>query len=177
MTAQPSSAGTDSIYFQDSNFEYLQSGDTLVFSHRITNSSGTLQRLVIQLIDQSGNKISIHQNVYSGSNSTAQTLPVLINYSGMYKIRFSFFRVGGNSNQKFEVSGISLNSVPVVLALLGKKNPPVKPKVEEDEDPIQIFDYFYGRLIFEGLYKDFLQYYAEPGKIYYTSTGYKFTKE
>ena len=33
------------------------------------------------------------------------------------------------------------------------------------------------RLIFEGLYKDFLQNYAEEGKIYYTSNGYKFTKE
>ena len=177
MTAQPSSTGADSIYFQDLNARYLQNGDTLVFNHRITNSSGTLQRLVIQLIDQSGNKINLHQNAYSGSSSTFQTLPILINYSGQYKIRFSFYRSGGNSTQKFEINGISVNSIPVVLAFQEKK-PKVKPKAEpEDEEIIQIFDFFYGRMIFEGEFKDFVKNYAESGKIYFTSGGYKFIKE
>jgi len=177
MTAQPSSAGTDSIYFEDLNFGYLQSGDTLVFNHRITNSSGNLQRLVIQLVDQSGNKINLHRNVYSGSSSTFQTLPVLINSNGYYKIRFSFFRDGGNSTQKFEINGITVNSIPVVLDFQEKK-PKTKPKAApEDEEIIQIFDFFYGRMIFEGEFKEFVKNHAENGKIYFTSGGYKFIKE
>lgn len=46
----------------------------------------------------------------------------------------------------------------------------------EDEEPIQIFN-FYGKMVFEGGYKDFLKNYAEDGEIYITSKGYKFIKE
>lgn len=173
--AQPISAGTDSIYLQSASFNYLQSGDTLTFKHRITNSSGSLQRLTIQLIDASGNKINLHSNVYSGSSSTMQNLQIVINSSGQYKVRFSFFRIGGNSSQKFEISGITISSPPVVLEI-GNKPARKKPKAPEDEEPIQIFNFF-GLMVFEGGYKDFLKNYAEAGEIYVTSTGYKFIKQ
>lgn len=51
-----------------------------------------------------------------------------------------------------------------------------KIEAEEDEEPIQIFN-FYGKMVFEGGYKDFLKNYAEAGEIYITSKGYKFIKE
>ena len=175
FVAQPSSAGSDSVYLQSSGFNYFQNGDTLTFKHRITNSSGSLQRLVIQLVDASGNKTTLHTNVYSGSSSTLQTLPIVINSSGQYKVRFSFYRSGGNSTQKFEISGVTISSPAVVLAI-GDKPARKKPKAPEDEEPIQIFN-FYGLMVFEGGYKDFLKNYAEAGEIYITADGYKFIKE
>lgn len=174
-SAQPSSAGTDSVYLQSSNFNYFQNGDTLTFKHRITNSSGRLQRLAVQLVDASGNKTTLHTNVYSGSSSTLQNLQIVINASGQYKVRFSFFRDGGNSTQKFEISEITISSPPVVLEI-GSKPARKKPKAPEDEEPIQIFNLF-GLMVFEGGYKDFLKNYAEAGEIYITASGYKFIKQ
>jgi hypothetical protein len=112
---------------------------------------------------------------YSSSNNNVEKF--FITSMGKYKVRFTPSRSSGNNSQRFIVSNMTMGTP---LIILSSKNPKprkiVKPQIE-DEDPIQIFDSFYGRLIFEGLYRDFLQNYAEAGKIYYTSTGYKFTKE
>lgn len=176
ITSEPNSAGTDSVYFQTTDFYSFQGYDTISFTHRITNSSGSLQRIVIQLIDSSGNiKTNLYRFKYSGSSSSTMTMPLLVSTSGSYKVRFSFFRDGGNSNQKFEVSNILIFTPLVALEV---KNKPIskKPTLNEDEEPIQIFN-FYGKMVFEGGYKDFLKNYAEAGEIYITSNGYKFIKE
>jgi hypothetical protein len=112
---------------------------------------------------------------YSSSNNNVEKF--VITSMGKYKVRFTPSRSSGNNSQRFIVSNMTMGTPLIILSVkVPKPRKIVKPQIE-DEDPIQIFDSFYGRLIFEGLYRDFLQNYAEPGKIYYTSTGYKFTKE
>ena len=176
ITAEPNSTGTDSIYFQTTDFYSFQGYDTISFTHRITNNSGSIKRIVIQLIDSAGNISSnLYRFVYSGASSSSMTMPLYVNSIGNYRVRFSFFRNGGNSNQKFEVSNISISTPLVALAVNEKPKAKKAPSVE-DEDPIQIFN-FYGVMVFEGGYKDFLKNYAEAGEIYITSEGYKFIKE
>ena len=175
ITSRPRSSGT-SIYFETQAFDFTGQSDTIAFDHWITNSSGSSERLRVQLIDTNGNVFQTLLNFqYNGSNSNSEKF--VITSMGKYKVRFTPSRSSGNSSQRFIVSNMTMGTPLIMLAVKEPKpRKVVKPQIE-DEDPIQIFDSFYGRLIFEGTYKDFLQNYAEPGKIYYTSTGYKFTKE
>lgn len=173
ITSRPNTGGTP-IYFETHAFSFTGLNDTIAFSHSISNNSGTSKILSVQLIDTNGNVFQTLLNfTYSGSNNNDEKF--VITSQGKYKVRFTTSRSTGNGSQNFTVSSMAMGTPLVGLAVKNSKpNKPIKPQIE-DEDPIQIFDYFY-RMIFEGTYKDFLQNYAEPGKIYYTSTGYKIEK-
>ena len=177
ITSEPNTGGTP-IYFETHSFDFTGQNDTIAFNHSLTNNSGSSKILLVQLIDTNGNVFqTLMTFTYSGSNITSNDEKFVITSTGKYKVRFTTSRSTGNGSQRFIVSNMTMGTPLVILSVKDPKpRKIVKPQIE-DEDPIQIFDYFYGRLIFEGLYKDFLQNYAEAGKIYYTSSGYKFTKE
>jgi hypothetical protein len=178
MESQPNSTGGDSIYAQTVNSYNFQGYDTIYFNHRITNSSGTTQRIVVQLIDSYGNIVKNLKNIgYTGSNSNFQMVAITVDKVGSYNVRFSFFRQGGNNTQKFEMTAFTIVTPSILLEEDGKINKrEIITTHVEDEDEIQIFN-DRSVMVFEGGYKDFLKNHAEVGKLYITVKGYKFIKQ
>lgn len=177
ISSQPtSSSSLDSVYFETADFYSFTGADTISFKHKVTNSSGTMQMVKVQLIDASSVVVkTLYTWTYASSNSNDILAPIFVSSIGDYKVRFSSYRQGGNSTQKFVITDV--NIVTPLVALSSK--PVVKRKapvvVQDDEESIQIFN-SWGRLVFEGGLKDFIKNWAESGQVYFTDRGYKFMK-
>jgi hypothetical protein len=150
-----------SHYFQ-TGLMNLTKNDVITVTHRMTNSSGS-GVVKITYVDSIGYEDTITITTYKSANNI--TLTDTIKNTGRKRIRFTFTKLGGNNNVRFEVSSFSA----VGLIILPIKPIVERPKQEFEiiEDEVLIYNIF-GVCVYEGYLSDFYKI-GEKGQMYFTN--------
>lgn len=154
---------TGTTHYVQTGFLQLMKNDVISFDHRITNSSGS-GILDVSYVDSLGNQSLLKTITYSSANGNTMTDTIKVNMDKRVRVRFTYTKVGGNNNVRFEMSMFSaVGVIPL----------PIKPKVERPkqtvevvEDEVLIYNIF-GVCVYEGLLSDFYKI-GEKGQMYFT---------
>ena len=142
----------------------LKKDDVISFDHRISNSSGS-GTLTVSYIDNSNNEQVIKTLTYSSANTNNMTDTVKVLNDVTRRFRFTFTKLGGNNQVRFEISSFSaIGLVPL----------PVKPTIDKPkqaievvEDEVLVYNLF-GVCIYEGYLSEFYKI-ANKGEVYFTN--------
>ena len=155
---------TGTTHYVQTGLLSLKKDDIISFDHRISNSSGS-GTVKISYVDSLGNVTDIKTITYNSANNNTLTDTVKVNNNKRTRVRFTFTKIGGNSNARFEISTFSaVGLIPL----------PVKPIIERPkqdveiiEDEVLIYNIF-GVCVYEGCLSDFYKI-GNKGEIYFTN--------
>jgi hypothetical protein len=142
----------------------LKKDDVISFNHRISNSSGS-GTVKISYVDSVGNITDIKTITYNSANNNTLTDTVKVNNNKRTRVRFTFTKIGGNNQVRFELSGFcAVGLIPLPIKPIIEKP---KQEIEIIEDEVLVYNLF-GVCVYEGYLSEFYKI-GNKGEIYFTN--------
>lgn len=142
----------------------LQKDDIISFDHRITNSSGS-GNVRVSYVDSAGNEVTIKTITYNSANNNTliDTVKVLGNKKS--RVRFTFTKIGGNNQVRFEISTFSaVGAIPLPIKPTIERP---KQQIEVSEDEVLVYNLF-GVCVYEGYLSEFYKI-GDKGQVYFVN--------